>query len=113
MNEYRIYRGEKIVENLYKIFNIRLDYKIILEKAHGIVARPHIAKAIVDAGYNYSWDYIFENLIGENSPAYVPNKKLSTEDGIKLLQSVGALTSVSSSSFYKKYRDRRIIETSF
>lgn len=92
MNEYRIHRGEKIIENLNSLYGIKLDYKSILEKAHGIVARPHIAKAIIDAGYNYSWDYIFENLIGENSPAYVPNKKLTTEDGIKLLQSIGALT---------------------
>lgn len=92
MNEYRIYRGEKIIKNLHDLFGIKLDYNSILEKAHGIVARPHIAKAIVDAGYDYSWNYIFENLIGENSPAYVPNKKLTTEDGIKLLQSIGALT---------------------
>ncbi|KZL88805.1 PHP domain-containing protein [Clostridium magnum] len=92
LNEYRIYRGEKIIKNLDSLYNIKLDYKLILEKAQGIIARPHIAKAIVDAGYDYSWNYIFENLIGDNSPAYVPNKKLATEDGIQLLQSVGALT---------------------
>lgn len=92
LNEYRIYRGEKIIKNLDSLYNIKLDYKSILEKAQGIIARPHIAKAIVDAGYDYSWNYIFENLIGDNSPAYVPNKKLATEDGIQLLQSVGALT---------------------
>lgn len=91
LNEYRIYRGEKIIKNLDSLYNIKLDYKSILEKAQGIIARPHIAKAIVDAGYDYSWNYIFENLIGDNSPAYVPNKKLTTEDGIQLLQSVGAL----------------------
>lgn len=94
MNEYRIQRAEKIVENLYKIFNIKLDSKKMLEGAHGIVARPHIAKAIVDAGYNYTWDYIFEHFIGEDSPAYVPNKKLTTEDGIRLLKSVNALVSL-------------------
>lgn len=92
LNDYRIYRGEKIIKNLDSLYNIKLDYKSILEKAHGIIARPHIAKAIVDAGYDYSWNYIFENLIGDTSPAYVPNKKLATEDGIKLLQSVDALT---------------------
>lgn len=91
MNEYRTYRGKKIVENLDKFFNIKLDYEKILDDAEGIIARPHIAKAIIAAGYNYKWDYIFKNFIGENSPAYVPNKKLSTEEGIKILKEHNAL----------------------
>lgn len=91
MNEYRTYRGKKIVENLDKFFNIKLNYEKILDDAEGIIARPHIAKAIIAAGYNYKWDYIFKNFIGENSPAYVPNKKLSTEEGIKILKDHNAL----------------------
>ncbi|AWI05168.1 PHP domain-containing protein [Clostridium drakei] len=91
MNEYRTYRGKKIVENLDKFFNIKLNYEKILDHAEGIIARPHIAKAIIGAGYNYKWDYIFKNFIGENSPAYVANKKLSTEEGIKILREHNAL----------------------
>lgn len=91
MNEYRTYRGKKIVENLDKFFNIKLNYEKILDDAEGIIARPHIAKAIIATGYNYKWDYIFKNFIGENSPAYVPNKKLSTEEGIKILKDHNAL----------------------
>ncbi len=91
MDEYRVYRAKKIVENLDKFYNIKLNYEKVIECAKGIVARPHIAKAIVDAGYNYKWDYIFKNFIGENSLAYVPNKKISTEEGINLLQDHNAL----------------------
>lgn len=91
MSDYRVYRAKKIVESLYEIFNIKLSYEKILKDTNGIVARPHIAKAIIEAGYDYSWEYIFENFIGDDSPAYIPNKKLSTEDGIKLLQSSNAL----------------------
>lgn len=92
MNDYRLNRAKKIVDNLYKFFNIKLDYTKVLENAGGVIARPHIAKAIIDAGYNYSFDYIFSKFIGENSPAYVPNKKLTTEDGISLLKSMKAMT---------------------
>lgn len=91
ITNYRVYRAKRIVENLNKFFDIKLDYEKILKDTHGVIARPHIAKAIIDAGYDYSWDYIFDKFIGENSPAYFPNKKLSTEEGIKLLQSVNAL----------------------
>lgn len=92
MNDYRINRGEKIVKKLDEVFNIKLDYNKILEKAEGIVARPHIAKAIIDSGYEYSFEYIFNNFIGEGCPAYVPNIKLSSEEGLNLLHSVNALT---------------------
>lgn len=91
MYEIRKQRAKKIVDNLNIHFNIKLDYDKISENAKGIIARPHIAKAIVDAGYDYSWKYIFNTLIGKNSPAFVPNKKPSTKDGIKLLKSVDAL----------------------
>lgn len=91
MYESRRQRAKKLVDNLDIYFNIKLDYDAISESAKGIIARPHIAKAIVDAGYDYSWKYIFKNLIGKTSPAFVPNKRLTTEDGIKLLKSVGAL----------------------
>lgn len=113
LNDYRIYRGEKIIKNLDSLYNIKLDYKSILEKAHGIMARPHIAKAIVDAGYDYSWNYIFENLIGDNSPAYVPNKKLATEDGLKLLQSVGALTILAHPVFIQSIELDKLLQLPF
>jgi len=91
MNLYRINRAKKIVNNLYKFFNIKLNFESIVKTANGIVARPHIAKAIINAGYDYSFDYIFSNFIGDSSPAYVPNKKLSTIEGIKMLTSLNAM----------------------
>jgi 3',5'-nucleoside bisphosphate phosphatase len=92
MNDYRIYRAQKIVENLDAYFNIKLDYEDILKSAQGIIARPHIAKAIMEAGYSHDWDYIFQNFISEDSPAYVPNKKLSTKEGVDFLKSMNAIT---------------------
>ncbi len=91
MSEYRKKRAKKIVDNLYKFFNIKLDYQSILENAHNIVTRPHIAQAIIDSGYNYSFKDIFTNFIGDSCPAYVPTKKLSTEDGVKLLKSLNSV----------------------
>jgi len=113
MNYYRVNRAEKIVKNLRDIFNIKLDSDKMLEGAHGIVARPHIAKAILDAGYNYTWDDIFEKFIGEDSPAYVPNKKLDTSDGIKLLKSVNALVSLAHPVLIKNLDVEEIIELPF
>jgi 3',5'-nucleoside bisphosphate phosphatase len=91
MKNYRDIRAEKIISNLDRFFNIKLDFQDIYKKAKGIIARPHIAKAIIDAGYPYSWDDIFASILGNNSPAYVPNKKISVPEGIQLLKSKNAL----------------------
>lgn len=100
--DYRIKRGEKIVCNLSKYFDINLDYQNIMKEAKGVIARPHIAKAIVNSGYNYSWDYIFENIIGNNSPAYVPKKNLTIEKGIHLLKSANAIVVLAHPVLIKK-----------
>lgn len=71
-------------------FKIKIDYETILKNSNGVIARPHIAKAIMQSGYNYTLDFIFRNILNDKSPAYVPNKKVSVEEGIKLLKSVNA-----------------------
>jgi predicted metal-dependent phosphoesterase TrpH len=88
----RLKRAEEIVRRLDKFFSIKLDIDKIIKGTNGIIARPHIAKAILEAGYDLEWSYIFDHIIGENSLAYVPNKKLSTEEGLELLSTVNALT---------------------
>ena len=91
IENYRKLRARKIVENLDTFFNIKLDYQSILVEAKGVISRPYIAKAIINAGYNYNWKYIFENLISNDSPAYVQTKNISTVDGIRMLRKVNAL----------------------
>lgn len=91
MKNYRSIRAKKIIDNLDRIFNIKLDFSQIFRNAEGVIARPHIAKAIIDAGYPYSWDDIFIRFLSNDSPAYVPNKRISIPDGIQLLKSKKAL----------------------
>lgn len=100
--EKRISRAYKIVENLKKFHDIELDINKVLSNGKDTIARPHIAKAIIDAGYPYNHDYIFKNFIGNNCPAYVPSTKLSTIDGIKLLKEFNALVFLAHPVLVKK-----------
>ncbi|MGG7212366.1 PHP domain-containing protein [Clostridium nigeriense] len=100
--EKRISRAYKIVENLKKFHNIELDINKVLSNGKDTIARPHIAKAIIDAGYPYNHDYIFKNFIGNDCPAYVPSTKLSTIDGIKLLKEFNALVFLAHPVLVKK-----------
>lgn len=102
MKDYRINRAEKIVSRLHTYFDIDIDYEKVLKNSKGVVARPHIANEIIAAGYPYSLEYIFKNIINPKSPAYVPNRNIETEAGIKLLKSVNALVVLAHPVLIKK-----------
>ena len=91
IKNHRITRAQEIVSKLKSEFNIVLDFDSILKSTPDTIARPHIARAIIDAGYNYTFEEIFDNFIGKGCKAYVPTLKLSTEDGISLLKKYNAL----------------------
>lgn len=113
MKNYRAIRAKKIVENLDKYFNIKLDYDSINRKAKGIIARPHLAQAIIDSSYTNDWSYIFENILGEDSPAYVPNKKISIPEGIELLKSYNAIVVLAHPVLIKETPLEEIIKFDF
>lgn len=91
IKNHRIIRAQKITKKLDDEFNIKISFEKILKESKDTIARPHIAKAIIDAGYDYSHDEIFDKFIGKDSKAYVPTLKLSTEYGINLLKKYNAL----------------------
>lgn len=109
----RINRAEAIVTNLEKYFNIKITAKNVMALSDGVVARPHIAQAIINAGYNYSFEYIFDNFIGNHSPAYVPNKHISISEGIDLLKSHGCVVVLAHPKLIKKTPLKDILKFDF
>ena len=87
----RIIRAKKMISKLKEIFDIEINFLDIMLDGKDVLARPHIAKEIINAGYPYTMDEIFEKLIGNDCPAFIPTTKLSTQDGIKLLKKYNAL----------------------
>lgn len=70
-----------------------LGYPISLPQLGEGVApsRPHLARALVDAGYFQSMEKAFDRLLGDNQPAYVQYDKFSISEGIALLRDCGAV----------------------
>lgn len=54
-------------------------------------ARPHIASAMVRAGYVQSSREAFDRFLHDDGPAYVHYEKFSSVDGVKLLRSCNAV----------------------
>ena len=109
----RIERAEKIVENLAKFHDIHITLESIMKNGKDTIARPHIAKAIMDAGYNYTKEYIFDNFIGDHCPAYIPANKLATEEGIALLRKYNALVILAHPVLLKKLHVLDVLHLDF
>lgn len=79
-------RALKIIKLLKENFDIEITYENLLKNADGVIARPHIAKTIIESGYPYTKEYIFQTMIGDDCKAYVPSTTMNTKDGIELLK---------------------------
>lgn len=81
---------------LYKMIE-RLDelgYHIKLESCMNegkTIGRPHVAKALVEAGYFKTVQEAFDKLLHFGGPAYVPHPKLSPSEAVALIHKAGGL----------------------
>ena len=79
-------RAKQFISNLKEFHGLNVSYDDCFKFGKGIIARPHIAKAIRVNYPEYDHNYIFQNFIGEHCLGYVPSSLLSIEEGIKLLR---------------------------
>jgi len=65
-----------------------MGYALELPELEGNMAlgRPHIARAMLEAGYVRSMKEAFARFIGEDKPAYVHYEKFSSQEGIELIK---------------------------
>lgn len=109
--EGRYERGRLMVEKL-----VELGYSITWERVQEIagdaaIGRPHIASAIVEAGYfKYSRD-VFDSLIGRNGQAYVERTKLTPEDAIRMLRENGAVPVMAHPTYSAVKSDRGDVQS--
>lgn len=98
--ETRQSRGYAMVERLrslgYQIRHERVDQLA----AGGALGRPHVARALVEAGYVSSVDEAFDTLIGAGKPAYVDKERFRIGEAVSLIRSAGGITSVAHPSLY-------------
>jgi len=82
-------RAKKIVDNLATL-GLPLSWERVLHFADGgTIGRPHIAEAMIEAGYVSERQEAFERYLYNGAPAYVPRKRMSVEESIALIHSAG------------------------
>lgn len=55
------------------------------------VGRPHLARALVDAGYAESVHDAFDRLIGDDHPAFIPTQLMSPWEAVETIEEAGGL----------------------
>mgnify|MGYP000008665741 CR=1 FL=1 len=83
-------RGAAIIANVED----RLDVDLGLESRPGL-GRPHIARAVADhPDTDYEYGAVFEHLIGDDGPCFVPRDVPTFEEGRELLSAACGLVSL-------------------
>jgi len=92
--EGRIRRAREMVEILNGL-GVMITYERVREIAgEASIGRPHVARAILEAGYVTLMPEAFDKYLGDDMPANVPREKFSPIEAIELIHSVGGLAIV-------------------
>jgi len=67
------------------------DVLALAGEGGGVLGRPHLARALVEAGHAGSIDEAFERYIGDGLPAFVPTSLLEPAAGVELVRAAGGL----------------------
>ena len=91
LREERLSRGERIVTGL-AADGYPVDWaQIVTRSEGGVVGRPHIARALVEAGVVDSVDHAFATLLHHRSPYYAAKADTDVLDGIRLVRAAGGV----------------------
>lgn len=104
----RLNRARKIVKLLAKEGK-KIDFKevINLTGKFNLVGRPHIARALIEAGHCKDIKDVFDNYIGEGQPCYIPKPAPNAPQVLDAIHKAGGIAVLAHPYIY---RDDDMIE---
>lgn len=91
LREGRLGRGRGIVEKL-RAMGIMIEWDRVQAIAgDASVGRPHVARALVEAGYVKQISEAFDKWIGRNGPAYVERDKMTPAESVQCIVARGGM----------------------
>jgi predicted metal-dependent phosphoesterase TrpH len=91
LTDTRFRRGELMVEKLQEAgYDISFD-RVRQISGDDLIARPHVAQAMVEAGIVATEKEAFDRFISDGGPAYVPKHALDPVDSVRLIQAAGGV----------------------
>ncbi len=84
-------RAQKMLDKLSAL-GMKISYEHLLELAGSdLIARPHIARAMIEAGYVNSIKEAFDQYISKGKAAYVNRYKFAPDEAISLIKQAGGI----------------------
>lgn len=94
LDRFREGRRRRVVEMCAKLAELGAPVepgRVFAIAGRGAVGRPHVAKALVEAGHSSSVKEAFRRYIGDRGPACVPKIKVPPEEAVGLIHAAGGL----------------------
>ncbi len=91
--QFRLERVEAARATVDRLAELRrpVSWERVVELAGGSVGRPHIARAMVEAGHVETVAEAFDRFIGDRGVARVPRPKLHPVSALELIHSAGGI----------------------
>lgn len=90
----RVARLQRMIARLETLGKPVLLTRVLELAGAGSVGRPHLAQALVEAGYVASTHEAFDRLIGNRARAYVPRQSFPPEQAVALIRQSGGVASL-------------------
>lgn len=103
--ETRHRRGYAIVEKLRALGCDISPRRVEELSAGGALGRPHVARALVEAGYVSSVAEAFDIYLGTGKPGYVEKERFAVAEAVALIRAAGGVTSIAHPSSYPEHQE--------
>ena len=68
-----------------------VDFDRVMALARGVVGRPHVARALMEAGHVSSVKEAFERFLASGKPGYVPKEDVQVREAVRLIREAGGV----------------------
>ncbi|MEA4882106.1 MAG: PHP domain-containing protein [Clostridia bacterium] len=95
LSSQRESRHARVVQMIGKLadLGVHISLEDVMACAgDGALGRPHVAAALIRAGYVTSWDDAFARYIGRHASAYVRRSKLTPTDAVTEISAAGGVS---------------------
>lgn len=103
-HQSRLKRAKRIIEKLEEL-GAPIRYERVVEIANGgVVARPHILQALVEAGHAKDQKDAWDRYLHSGGPAYVARDKMKPAEAVALIRRAGGVPVLAHPGPYKGER---------